>query len=638
MIQLKDLCLSFGQRAIFDHISYFVQPEQKIGLVGRNGSGKSTLLKAIAGQQGLDSGSVAMPKDFRCAYMAQDVVLVSHKTIVNEALCACEGFDEHLIEQLDVLEQKKANNSLSEQELESYSTLHSHLFEVGYDYKRSRAEKMLIGLGFKQEKLQDSVETLSVGWKMRLVLAKLLLQDADFYLFDEPTNHLDLYAKDWFIDFLSNARFGFILVSHDEYFLNVVCDHIAEISMGKLTVYTGSYQTYVEQKEANRNLLEKKYVEQQKYIKKQQETIDRFRATASRASMVQSMIKALDKIERIELEHEQQDIRFSLPPTQRPGKIVLDCAHVGYAFGNNTIFEHATFQIFRGRKVGLVAPNGMGKTTLLNVLMGKYTPTHGTISLGHNVTAAFFEQEQNKTLTPTNTVLEEVENACPSTEERMRARGLLGAFLFSGDDVYKKISVLSGGEKNRVAMVKILLQNANFLVLDEPTNHLDIASKNILLKALLQFDGTILFVSHDRSFLNGLATDIVELTSQRVFTYAGNYDEYLYHKKHMSTEPSSATIVSHHVAITAGKQHQMARKHNDSTYRQLQKVVKKIETLEKQKVETLRVFEEFSFGTKEYEDALARLQKIERDLALHTKTWEQLELQNATASPSHEKK
>ncbi|MFA6262829.1 MAG: ABC-F family ATP-binding cassette domain-containing protein [Candidatus Babeliales bacterium] len=636
MIQLKDLCLSFGQRAIFDHISYFVQPEQKIGLVGRNGSGKSTLLKAIAGQQGLDSGSVAMPKDFRCAYMAQDVVLVSHKTIVNEALCACEGF-EQLIEQLDALEQKKANNSLSEQELDSYSALHCHLFEVGYDYKRSRAEKMLIGLGFKQEKLQDAVDTLSVGWKMRLVLAKLLLQDADFYLFDEPTNHLDLYAKDWFIDFLSNARFGFILVSHDEYFLDVVCDHIAEISMGKLTVYTGSYQTYIEQKEANRNLLEKKYIEQQKYIKKQQETIDRFRATASRASMVQSMIKALDKIERIELEHEQQDIRFSLPPTQRPGKIVLDCAHVGYAFGINTIFEHATFQIFRGRKVGLVAPNGMGKTTLLNVLMGKYTPTHGTISLGHNVTAAFFEQEQNKTLTPTNTVLEEVENACPSTEERMRARGLLGAFLFSGDDVYKKISVLSGGEKNRVAMVKILLQNANFLVLDEPTNHLDIASKNILLRALLQFDGTILFVSHDRSFLNGLATDIVELTSQRAFTYAGNYDEYLYHKKHMGTE-SSSTAVSHPVATTAGKQHQMARKYNDSTYRQLQKVIKKIETLEKHKVETIRVFEEVAFGTKEYEDALARLQKIERDLALHTKTWEQLELQNDNVLPSREKK
>jgi ATP-binding cassette subfamily F protein 3 len=280
----------------------------------------------------------------------------------------------------------------------------------------------------------------------------------------------------------------------------------------------------------------------------------------------------------------------------------------------------------------------MGKTTLLNVLMGKYTPTHGTISLGHNVTAAFFEQEQNKTLIPTNTVLEEAENACPSTEERMRARGLLGSFLFSGDDVYKKISVLSGGEKNRVAMVKILLQNANFLVLDEPTNHLDIASKNILLRTLLQFDGTILFVSHDLYFLNGLATDIVELTSQRVFTYAGNYDEYLYHKKHMSAEPAASTADSHHVATTAGKQHQMARKYNDSTYRQLQKVIKKIETLEKHKVETIRLFEKFSFGTKEYEDALARLQKIERDLALHAKTWEQLELQNDNVLPSREKK
>jgi ATP-binding cassette, subfamily F, member 3 len=636
MIQLKDLCLSFGQRAIFDHISYFIQPDQKIGLVGRNGSGKSTLLKAIAGQQGLDNGSVAMPKDFSCAYMAQDVVLVSHKTIVNEALCACDGF-EQLIEQLDALEQKKNAHDLSEQELEDYSTLHHNLFEVGYEYKRSRAEKMLIGLGFKQEKLQDSVNTLSVGWKMRLVLAKLLLTDADFYLFDEPTNHLDLYAKDWFIDFLTNARFGFILVSHDEYFLNVVCNHIAEISMGKLTIYTGSYQTYVEQKEANRMLLEKKYVEQQKYIKKQQETIDRFRATASRASMVQSMIKALDKVERIELESEQKDIHFSLPPTQRPGKIVLDCDHVGYAFGDSTIFEHATFQLFRGHKVALVAPNGMGKTTLLNVLIGKYAATHGVVAIGHNVNVAFFEQEQNKTLMPTNTVLEEVENACSSSEERMRARGLLGAFLFCGDDVYKKISVLSGGEKNRIAMVKILLQNANFLVLDEPTNHLDIMSKNILLRALLQFDGTILFVSHDRSFLNGLATDIVELTPQRVFTYAGNYDEYLYHKKHMTAVPSPSES-SPPVLITVDKQQQVARKPQDSPYKQLQKIIKKIETLEKQKIETIRVFEEFSFGTKEYDEALVRLQKIERDLALHTKMWEQLEVQSDSASPLHEKK
>jgi ATP-binding cassette, subfamily F, member 3 len=626
MIQLKDICLSFGQRAIFDHISYAVQPDQKIGLVGRNGSGKTTLLKAIASQQGLDSGTVSMPKDFRCAYMAQEVVLVSHKTIVNEALCACDGF-EPLIEKLDDLERKKITIGLSEQELESYSSLHHHLFEVGYEYKRSRAEKMLVGLGFKQEKLQDSVDTLSVGWKMRLVLAKLLLQDADFYLFDEPTNHLDLYAKDWFVDFLSSARFGFILVSHDEYFLNVVCDHIAEISMGKLTVYTGSYQTYVEQKEANRALLEKKYIEQQKYIKKQQETIDRFRATASRASMVQSMIKALDKIERIELEHEQKDIHFSLPPTQRPGKIILECNDLSYAFGNTPIFEHATFQVFRGHKVALVAPNGMGKTTLLNVLIGKYAPTQGTVSLGHKVSVAFFEQEQSKSLTSNNTVLDEVENACPSTEERMRARGLLGAFLFSGDDVYKKISVLSGGEKNRVAMVKILLQNANFLVLDEPTNHLDITSKNILLRALLQFDGTILFVSHDRSFLNGLATDIVELTPQRVFTYAGNYDEYLYHKKHM-TVVSSPAAPALRVTITAGQQHQLARKQQDSAYKQLQKIIKKIETLEKQKIETIRVFEEFSFGTKEYDAALARLQKIERDLALHNKMWEQLELQN----------
>ncbi|MFA5306750.1 MAG: ABC-F family ATP-binding cassette domain-containing protein [Candidatus Babeliales bacterium] len=632
MIQLKDLCLSFGQRAIFDHISYAIQPDQKIGLVGRNGSGKTTLLKAIAGQQSLDSGTVSMPKDFRYAYMAQDMVLVSQKSIVSEALCACDGFDP-LIKTLDALEHQKNKGDLNEHELEQYSIVHHQLFELGYDYKRSQAEKMLVGLGFKQGQLYDSVETLSVGWKMRLVLAKLLLQDADFYLFDEPTNHLDLYAKDWFVEFLSNARFGFLLVSHDEYFLNVVCKHIAEISMGKLTVYTGSYHVYLEQKEANKALLEKRYIEQQKYIKKQQETIDRFRATASRASMVQSMIKALDKLERVEVEHEQQTVHFSLPPTERPGKIVLDCKNLSYAFGDHTIFEHATFQIARGQKVALVAPNGMGKTTLLSVLMGMYTPTQGSFSLGHKVSVAFFEQEQSKSLTLSSTVLDEVENSCPSAEERMRARGLLGAFLFSGDDVYKKISVLSGGEKNRVAMVKILLKNANFLILDEPTNHLDIASKDILLRALKQFDGTILFVSHDRAFLNSLANHIIELTPQRVFTYAGNYDEYLYHKKHIATPLPQEVSQPQNALIPAGKQHELDRKQRDALYRQLQKAIKKIETLEKQKAETIRMFEEFAYGTKEYHEAFDRLQKIERDLTAHTKLWEQLEAENASTSP-----
>jgi ATP-binding cassette subfamily F protein 3 len=633
MIQLDNLCLSFGQRKLFDHISCSLKPGQKIGLVGRNGSGKTTLLKIIAGAQAPDSGTVSMPKDFRCAYMAQDVVVTSNRTIIDEALCAIDGVAD-LIDEVNALEHKKECSTLNDHDLERYSSVHHHLFEIGYESKRAQAEKMLVGLGFKQEKLTMPVTSLSVGWKMRLVLAKLLLLDADFYLFDEPTNHLDLYAKDWFLDFLANARFGFILVSHDEYFLNTVCQQIAEVSMGKLTFYTGSYASYLEQKEANKLLLEKKYVEQQKYIKKQQETIDRFRATASRASMVQSMIKALDKIERIEIEHEQKDIHFSLPPTERPGRIVLDCNDLGFSFGDMPIFEHASFQIFRGHKVGLVAPNGMGKTTLLNVIMGKYQATHGTWAFGHKVMPTFFEQDQNLSLTPTNTILDEVEAACPSSEARMRARGLLGAFLFSGDDVYKKIAVLSGGEKNRVAMVKILLQDANFLILDEPTNHLDITSKNILLNVLLKFDGTIFFVSHDRYFLNGLATDIVELTPQRVFTYAGNYDEYLYHKKQMATGvPVHDDKKKIHKTVTHESPQPSFMSHNKKAElrKQLQQTVKKIERLEQQKIEIYKIFETNAYGTKEYDEAVASMKKIEQDLKKYNEVWEQLEAQNTNS-------
>jgi len=629
MIQLDNICLTFGTRAIFDHISCSLQPGQRIGLVGRNGSGKTTLLKVIAGLQALDSGKVAIPKDFRCAYMPQEVVLVSSKTVINEALAIFPQLAE-LLDDLDRLEHKNATSGLDEKDFEHYSTVQHNLFEARYESTKARAEKMLVGLGFTLKQLEAPVSSLSVGWKMRLVLAKLLLQDADFYLFDEPTNHLDLFAKDWFFDFLSNASFGFLLVSHDEYFLNNACSHICEVSMGKLTMYTGAYALYLQQKEANKLLLEKKHLEQQKFIKKQQETIDRFRAKASKASMAQSMIKALEKIELIQVEPEVKSIHFSLPPTQKTGRIVLEAKNVDFAFGGNQIFQGASFQIFKGHKVALVAPNGVGKTTLLNVITGKYIAQSGEISLGHNVKVALFEQDQNISLKATNTILDEVEGVCKTQETRARVRGLLGAFLFSGDDVYKKIAVLSGGEKNRVAMVKILLQDANLLILDEPTNHLDIVSKEILLKALTQFDGTILFVSHDRAFLNALATDIIELTPKGTFPYAGNYDEYLYAKKHST----GSTVEAKHAVVKRAAQPSVILPSNQSheLKKQLQKTVKKIESLEKEKVLIVRQFEDVAFGSNEYHDAVARLGKIESELKKYSELWEQLEAQNGAAT------
>ena len=627
MIKLEDISLSFGQQVVFDHVSCNFSPYQKLGLVGRNGSGKSTLLKVIAGQQHLDSGKVHMPKTFRLAFMPQDVVLVSDKTILQEALSALEGLG-ILIQEHDELEKYIKENPKDLLALERYAHVHQDLHDVEYDAKCAKAKKLLTGLGFKPEQFGMPVAKLSVGWKMRLVLAKLLLQDADFYLFDEPTNHLDLVAKDWFADFLKTASFGFILVSHDKYFLDTVCEYVCDISRGKLHLYTGNYTAYLKQKAADTAILEKKYEEQQKMIKKKMATIEKFRYKASKAKMAQSMLKSLGKGEKIELERTQKSMRFSLPATKPSGKIVLTAKNLGFAFNAKDIFDHATFQVKRGHKVAIVAPNGTGKTTLLNVIMGNYKPKNGSFSFGHNVKAALFEQDQNISLNPLNTVIEEVELACKSEEARKRIRSLLGAFLFSGDDIYKKISVLSGGEKNRVAMVKVLLQDANLLILDEPTNHLDIPSKNVLLDVLSKFDGTIIFVSHDRSFLNDLATDILDLTPHGTVNYEGNYDDFLYYKKHISEKASKEKKRDVRKEEKGEKEGKKAKGGAMWEKRkQFKRVESAIDKIEKKIAILMKKFETLEYGTPVYDEAASKLKILQQNFKDKQAAWEELMLE-----------
>lgn len=621
MINLEEISLAFGQQVIFDKISCNINPGQKIGLVGRNGSGKTTLLKVIAGQQSLDSGQVTIAKSFRWAFMPQDVVLVSEKTILNEALNAFAHMG-NLLDELADLEHYISHNSENDEINERYVAVHHQLYEMNYDSKRAEAEKMLVGLGFLKDNLENLVESLSVGWKMRLILAKLLLQKADFYLFDEPTNHLDLFAKDWFVDFLRNATFGFILVAHDEYFLNNVCKEIFEISRGKIKTHKGSYNSYLVQKEADEALLEKKYEEQKKLIKKKQAVIERFRYKASKARMAQSMIKSLEKVEKVERDHQQKNVRFNFTPVSRSGKIVLDVKNLSFSFGQKQIFNKITFNIMRGKKMAIVASNGTGKSTLLNVIMGKYKQDSGSVSFGHNVKPVFFEQDQNKSLNANNEIIQEIEQSCKTIEQRSRVRGSLGAFLFTGDDVYKKIKVLSGGEKNRVAMVKILLEEANFLILDEPTNHLDIVSKNILLKLLSDFNGTILFVSHDRTFLNSLATDIIELTSSGVETYGGNYDDYLYYKQHR--ESIAKPEKSKAKAQVTNKE----QKRSSDNMRELRKKLRNIESaiakLEKKITQLEGKFATISYGTAAYDQTTAEWRKSKQELKEKNALWEQL--------------
>ncbi|MFA5075118.1 MAG: ABC-F family ATP-binding cassette domain-containing protein [Candidatus Babeliales bacterium] len=621
MINGKNINLFFGQQAVFDEISLNINLDQKIGLVGRNGSGKTTLLKVLAGQQNLDSGTVSIQKDCKLAYMPQEVILLSEKNILQETFSVFGELLEFK-EEADKLEQ----NLTCPVNIERYAFLQTKLSELNYATKLIQAKKILIGLGFLQQNLENKVSELSVGWKMRLVLAKLLLQDADFYLFDEPTNHLDIVAKDWFLDFLKNSRFGFILVSHDKYFLDNLCEYIYELSLGKLNIYKGNYTKYLELKEQNKLLLEKKFIEQQKYIKKQEEVIERFRAKASKAKMAQSMIKALEKVERIELEHEQKTVNFSFHDIKRAGKIVLKVKNLSKSFDKKLIFKNVNFEIERGQKIAVVAPNGMGKTTLFNTIIGKLKPDSGSVELGHNVDLAIFEQDQNRSLNLENTILQEVENSCTTSETRAKVRGFLGCFLFSGDSVDKKIKVLSGGEKNRVAMVKVLLQDANFLILDEPTNHLDLQSKEILLRALKQFNGTILFVSHDRDFLNELADHILELTHNGIYSYAGNYDTFLYQKEEQ--EKSADNINKKeikNISVDQNLDKNLEKKQDYKTRKKLANLESKIERLEKEKSLIYEKLGYATYGTQDYDNFDFKIKEIEKELENSYKLWEELE-------------
>lgn len=536
MIHLRNVCLAYGDQVVFDNLNITLSEDQRVGLVGRNGSGKSTLLKAIASQLPLDSGMISIVGTKQVAYMPQEVVTQSTRSIRDEVLSAFEQMDK-LIQRAAELEKRMETES-SEQLYEEYAAIHEELGNFEPDKARAEAERMLMGLGFQITQFDQPVNTLSVGWKMRIVLAKLLLKKADFYLFDEPTNHLDLLAKEWFLAFLKKASFGFLIVCHERYFLDELCTHILELELGNGTMYTGNYSKYLVQKEHNIELLQAAHTQQQKEIKQKKQTIERFRASASKAKMAQSMIKALDKMELIELPPSPKTVHFTFPPVERAGRIVLSVNDVSQTFGTREIFKNVSFEIERDWKVALVAANGVGKTTLFNIITGSLPLQQGIVTFGANVSPTIFAQDQDMVLDRDRSIIDNVKELCPNQTEP-KIRTFLGSFLFSGDDVKKPVKVLSGGEKNRVGMVCVLLKNSNLLLLDEPTNHLDIPSKEVLLNALRSYQGTLLFVSHDRDFVNDLATHIIELTPNGAHIYHGNYDEFR-HQKEAATRQMTA--------------------------------------------------------------------------------------------------
>lgn len=586
MIKLNGITLFYGSQPIFDNITCALSPNARIGLVGRNGSGKSTLLKALAGDLMLDDGTINIGKT-KIAYLPQDIVLMSEKTILDEAASAFE-----------------------------------HLEPEEFPAALVEVKKVLMGLGFSLEQLEKPVSQLSTGWKMRLVLAKLLLQKADFYLFDEPTNHLDIFAQEWFLEFLKKAPFGFLLVCHERAFLNKVCTDILELHKGKATLYKGNYDTYVTQKEETRARLKAAHHLQEKEMTRMRETAEKFRASASKASFAQSLFKKLEKMEIIEVpEEDVSSVKIAFPPVTRSGKQVLSVHGLSKVFNGHTIFKNVSFEIERDMKVALVAANGVGKTTLLRIITGEVQPDGGYFEFGSNVIHAIFKQNQHEILDPKNTIWEQVLNT-PVRKSESELRRMMGAFLFSGESIYKKTNVLSGGEKNRLCMALTLLQDSNFLILDEPTNHLDIPSKDILLKALKAYPGTLLFVSHDQDFVSNLATHILELTPTGAIMYKGSFDDYLEQKKYRESRgpvsaPSELRLATQSIS-------QLDNTQRFELQKKARRVEEKIEKLEQKQEFLCKKLEACPPGTPQYTMMLGEITLSQKTIDTATQEWEAL--------------
>ncbi len=550
MIQLQGAGKRFGPKLLFDNCDWLITPKERTGLVGANGTGKSTLLKILCGTESLDYGSINFPKGIRLGYLPQDGLSLTGRTVFDECMTV---FDElHEMEQ----ELETLHHSLAELDPASaeYSTVADRLHHIDSEFRNrdgyaieAQVGTVLDGLGFRKEDWTRRTEEFSGGWQMRLALAKLLLEKPNLLLLDEPTNHLDLEARNWLESYLTNYPFGYVLISHDRYFLDVTVSKVVELWNKKVNFYHGNYDKYLVQKADRKAQLENAYRNQRERIEQLEAFINRFRAQATKAKQVQSRIKELEKIERIEVPPDEQTIHFSFPQPKPSGRIVAEFKDVSKSYGSKHVFSGASFVIERGDRIALVGINGAGKSTMIKLLAGAESLTSGDYTLGHNVLPDYFAQDQYKELDPNARLLDDLSSAAPRAK-MTELRTLLGCFLFGEDDVVKKIGVLSGGERNRYALARILLAPANFLLLDEPTNHLDMRAKDVLLEAIAGYTGTVVFVSHDRYFIDKLATRIFEIEDGHVHVYPGNYEDYLWRKAGGPEELARATVVEEPVA------------------------------------------------------------------------------------------
>ena len=532
MIQLSNLTKSFGERVLFDHITWQIAQGERVGLCGPNGAGKTTLLKMLAGIDQPDAGAIVKPNALTVGYLPQDGLSHAGRSILEEASSAFAALlavktEMHTIE--DRLGDPSVPQDDHEALLERYSALQDRFrIDEGYSIDQKVAT-VLHGLGFSDAQLSQLTDSLSGGWQMRLALAKLLLGRPTLLLLDEPTNHLDLEARNWLEEYLNGYPNAVILVSHDRFFLDAVVTRIADLNLRTLTDYPGNYTHYIAEREAKMELLRKAKREQEEEVARVKMFIDRFRYQATKASQVQSRIKMLEKVVPIEAPPERKRIHFTFPSCAKSGRTVLEIAHARKAYGGTVVFSDATLHIERGDRIALVGPNGAGKSTLMRMLSGVEAPDQGARREGHQVVMQYFAQDEATRLDPTLNVYETLASGSPN-DMVPAIRNILGGFLFSGDDIYKKVAVLSGGERTRLAVARMLLRPSNTLLLDEPTNHLDLDSKDILLEALEDFGGTLIFVSHDRYFVEKLATKIVEIGHGTAEVFPGTYAEFLWSK------------------------------------------------------------------------------------------------------------
>ncbi len=585
VVQAVDVSLAFGERVLFEGIHLSIQRNTRAALSGANGSGKTTLLKILAGLVNPDSGEVVRSKDIRISYLPQTGITHAGNTLYQEMEQAFQYFH-RIQDRIEGICQRMASIKESDPEatplLEELHQLQERLDHSGFYHRDARISEVLRGLGFSPADLHRPTEEFSGGWQMRIALAKVLLEDPDVLLLDEPTNYLDIEARTWLETFLSTFSGGVLLVSHDKYFLDVTVTEVYEIFNRKVSRYVGNYSSYEKKREEELKTLLAAYRHQQEEIARQEEFIRRFRYNASKAALVQSRIKQLEKLKRIEVPETLKKIHFRFPPPPPCGKKVLEIEALSKSYGTLEVFSDLSLVLERGEKLVVVGPNGAGKSTLLRILAGRDGATSGRVLYGSGIRIGYFSQEQNEELDMSKSVLEEIEEECP-TSLFPKIRDMLGAFLFRGNEVHKSVAVLSGGERNRLALLKLLLKPANLLILDEPTNHLDLTSKDVLLEALQQYSGTVIFVSHDRYFMDGLATKVLELRlgeSPRIFV--GNYSYYLQKVSDPSTletPASRGTTVRLSSSLSATPSDESSWEQTKQRKSEIRKVERKLEEI-----------------------------------------------------------